>query len=230
MNQMMPFQSLDYIKGNLFGNKLFQLPQHTLNGGFRFQNNGLFMLNHGYNSSMYPIQPIEQKEAFNLSYIDYSIKKGTINHIIGAFYIFSAQQDNKKETTEISKRVVKVNAVTIDDSREEKEKEPKKNLKENEEINFDNPIMIASQSPESIIFSPKKFIKQQDEKNGLSSFHSNINNPKEKDNEEMILNIINNPLKDVNIAGEQQLNAVNNIIKNIKENKISQIIEEEEKK
>lgn len=233
MSQMVPFQSFNYFQGNLFENKSFQLPQHTMNtinGGYRFQNNGLFMLNNGnYNTdSMYPIHSIEPKEAFNASFLNHSIKKGTVNHIIGAFYILIAQQAKGKETTEIPKKVVKVNSVKIDELCEEKDSN--QNVKEKKEGVIENSQINSIHPPDSILFSPRKSGNSKDEKNLFSLQNlSTASNSKEK--EEIIKNKISEPLKDVNIniAGEQQLNTVNTVIKSIKENKMNHIIDEEKK-
>lgn len=62
----------------------------------------------------YPFAPVEQqKEVINSVYIDNLLKKGVVNHIVGAFYILHSQQAKSKSIIE-HKKIVPISTVNLD--------------------------------------------------------------------------------------------------------------------
>lgn len=86
-----------------------QMPQYYDFPKYNYSSNQMmFFLNNSIPYYNFPIETKKESDNLIYNYIDNSLKKGIVNHIIGALYILNVQQNKPKP---LDKKVVPINTV-----------------------------------------------------------------------------------------------------------------------
>jgi hypothetical protein len=172
---------------------------------------------------------INDKE--NLNRINKIANEG-VNHIVAAFFIKSVQQSRQaKNINELPNQQrrssVPINSVNLGDDKEQSSSHSNENLNLNEtQQNVNNLNQVQPSSPESLSVqngntSPRHKSAQESGSNPHVSKYT-LNNLN------LNTNIFNDKCStDIHEFTDNQLNTVNDVLKKLKENKISEIIDKD---
>ena len=166
-----------------------------------YQNHMMFIYKNGP-VTYYPFGPVEtKKESDNLiySYMNSKIRKGIVNHIIGALYILNIQQNKPKQ---LDKKVVPINTV-IHENKIVDNKNISDYSKNNNDVsskNFTNVNNNINNEDENLKNSDENFNNCENNRNDDIKFNdngenNNLNIGKNNDNDNEKKEVENNNLE-----------------------------------